>query len=62
MAVPVIMTGIRLSAIYVIAWATLASYIGARRAWRLDFQRLKSVPTVSYYRWNNSSYPPFSHR
>ena len=28
-AVPVIMTGIRLSAIYVIAWATLASYIGA---------------------------------
>ncbi|MGT2949478.1 ABC transporter permease [Streptococcus devriesei] len=29
LAVPVIMTGIRLSAIYVIAWATLASYIGA---------------------------------
>ncbi|WP_373760527.1 ABC transporter permease [Streptococcus ferus] len=29
LAMPVIMTGIRLSAIYVIAWATLASYIGA---------------------------------
>lgn len=29
MAMPVIMTGIRLSAVYVIAWATLASYIGA---------------------------------
>lgn len=29
LAVPVIMTGIKLSAIYVIAWATLASYIGA---------------------------------
>ncbi|MGT2906653.1 ABC transporter permease [Streptococcus dentiloxodontae] len=29
LAMPVIMTGVRLSAIYVIAWATLASYIGA---------------------------------
>lgn len=29
LATPVIMAGIRLSAIYVIAWATLASYIGA---------------------------------
>ncbi|MFD1393476.1 ABC transporter permease [Lacticaseibacillus jixianensis] len=29
MAMPVIMAGIRLSAVYVIAWATLASYIGA---------------------------------
>ncbi len=29
LAVPVIMSGIRLSAVYVIAWATLASYIGA---------------------------------
>ena len=29
LAMSVIMTGIRLSAIYVIAWATLASYIGA---------------------------------
>ncbi|MED9788523.1 MAG: ABC transporter permease [Latilactobacillus curvatus] len=29
MATPVIMAGIRLSAVYVIAWATLASYIGA---------------------------------
>ncbi|MGV3028344.1 ABC transporter permease [Streptococcus hyovaginalis] len=29
LAMPVIMTGIRLSAIYVIAWATLASYVGA---------------------------------
>ncbi|GAJ26583.1 osmotically activated L-carnitine/choline ABC transporter [Liquorilactobacillus sucicola DSM 21376 = JCM 15457] len=29
MAIPVIMAGIRLSAVYVIAWATLASYIGA---------------------------------
>lgn len=29
MAMPVIMSGIRLSAVYVIAWATLASYIGA---------------------------------
>ncbi len=29
MATPVIMAGIRLSAVYVIAWATLGSYIGA---------------------------------
>ncbi|MEK9199978.1 ABC transporter permease [Ureibacillus sp. 179-F W5.1 NHS] len=29
LAVPVIMSGIRLSAVYVISWATLASYIGA---------------------------------
>ncbi len=29
MATPVIMAGIRLSAVYVIAWATLTSYIGA---------------------------------
>lgn len=29
LAMPVIMSGTRLSAIYVIAWATLASYIGA---------------------------------
>lgn len=29
MAMPIIMAGIRLSAVYVIAWATLASYIGA---------------------------------
>ncbi|BDR60233.1 ABC transporter permease [Lactobacillus xylocopicola] len=29
LAMPVIMAGIRLSAIYIIAWATLASYIGA---------------------------------
>lgn len=29
LAAPVIMSGIRLSATYVIAWATLASYIGA---------------------------------
>lgn len=29
MAMPVIMSGIRLSAVYVLAWATLASYIGA---------------------------------
>ncbi|UQW96102.1 ABC transporter permease [Rummeliibacillus sp. G93] len=28
-AIPVIMAGIRLSAVYVISWATLASYIGA---------------------------------
>ena len=29
MAMPVIISGIRLSAVYVLAWATLASYIGA---------------------------------
>ncbi|MBD8035780.1 ABC transporter permease [Solibacillus sp. A46] len=29
LAIPVIMAGVRLSAVYVIAWATLASYIGA---------------------------------
>lgn len=29
MAMPVIMSGIRLSAIYVLAWTTIASYIGA---------------------------------
>ncbi len=29
MAMPVIMSGIRLSAVYVLSWATLASYVGA---------------------------------
>ena len=29
LALPVIMSGIRLSAVYMVAWATLASYIGA---------------------------------
>ncbi|HWL12542.1 MAG TPA: ABC transporter permease [Ureibacillus sp.] len=29
LAIPVIMSGIRLSAVYVISWATLASYVGA---------------------------------
>lgn len=29
LAIPVIMSGIRLSAVYAISWATLASYIGA---------------------------------
>ena len=29
LAAPVIMSGIRLAGVYVIAWATLASYIGA---------------------------------
>lgn len=29
LAIPVIMSGIRLSAVYVIAWATIAAYIGA---------------------------------
>lgn len=29
LAMPIIMSGIRLSAVYVISWATLASYIGA---------------------------------
>ena len=29
LALPTIMTGIRLGAVYVIAWASLASYIGA---------------------------------
>lgn len=29
LAIPIIMSGIRLSAVYVISWATLASYIGA---------------------------------
>lgn len=29
LAIPVIMSGVRLSAVYVISWATLASYIGA---------------------------------
>ena len=29
MAMPVMMSGIRLSAVYVLAWTTLASYVGA---------------------------------
>lgn len=29
MAMPIIMSGVRLSTIYVISWSTLASYIGA---------------------------------
>ncbi len=28
-AIPLILSGIRLSSVYVISWATLASYIGA---------------------------------
>lgn len=37
LAMPVIMAGIRCSAIYVIAWATLASYIGAGGLWDCIF-------------------------
>ena len=40
MATPVIMAGIRLSAVYVIAWATLASYIGAGGLGDLNFNGL----------------------
>lgn len=36
-AMPTIMAGIRLAAVYVIAWATLASYIGAGGFRRFDF-------------------------
>lgn len=37
LAMPIIMSGIRLSAVYVISWATLASYIGLWRIRRFYF-------------------------
>lgn len=41
-AMPVIMSGIRLSAVYVLAWATLASYIGAGGLGDLIFNGLQN--------------------
>lgn len=42
MALPTVMAGIRLSAVYVIAWATLASYIGAGGLGDLIFSGLNN--------------------
>ncbi|QQK08370.1 ABC transporter permease [Miniphocaeibacter halophilus] len=42
LAAPVIMAGIRLSAVYVVAWATLASYIGAGGLGDLIFSGLNN--------------------
>lgn len=42
LAVPVIMSGIRLSAVYAISWATLASYIGAG-----DLETLSLMGSIS---------------
>ena len=41
-AIPTIMAGIRLAAVYVIAWATLASYIGAGGLGDLIFSGLNN--------------------
>ncbi|MFV5772176.1 ABC transporter permease, partial [Pediococcus acidilactici] len=41
-AMPTIMAGIRLAAVYVIAWATLASYIGAGGLGDLIFSGLNN--------------------
>lgn len=43
LAAPVIMAGIRLSAVYVIAWATLATYIGAGGLGEIIFSGLKTA-------------------
>ena len=42
LALPTIMAGIRLAAVYVIAWATLASYIGAGGLGDLIFSGLNN--------------------
>jgi len=42
LAIPTIMAGIRLSAVYVLAWATLASYIGAGGLGDLIFSGLNN--------------------
>ncbi|HHX70644.1 MAG: ABC transporter permease [Miniphocaeibacter sp.] len=42
LAAPVIMAGVRLSAVYVVAWATLASYIGAGGLGDLIFSGLNN--------------------
>lgn len=56
MAMPVIMAGIRLSAVYAVAWATLASYIGAGglgdfifnglELYRIDFILAGTIPVT----------------
>ena len=38
LAIPVIMAGVRLSAVYLIGWATLASFIGGGRSRGLYFR------------------------
>ena len=49
-AIPTIMAGIRLAAVYVIAWATLASYYWRRRPRRPYFQWTKQLSTSFDYR------------
>lgn len=56
LAVPVIMTGIRLSAVYVIAWTTIAAYIGGGglgefifnglQGYRIDLILGGTIPTI----------------
>lgn len=56
LAVPVIMAGIRLSAVYVIAWATIAAYIGGGglgefifnglQGYRIDLILGGTIPTI----------------
>lgn len=47
LSAPVIMAGIRLSAIYVISWTTIASYIGAGGLGDFIFSGLKTFNTYS---------------
>lgn len=45
LAMPVIMAGVRLSAVYVIAWATIAAYIGGGGLGEFIFNGLQSFQT-----------------
>lgn len=47
LALPVIMSGIRLSAVYVVAWATIASYVGAGGLGDLIFAGLNNFDFAS---------------
>ena len=56
LAIPVIMAGIRLTTVYLIGWATLASYIGAGRIRGLYFQRYDPLSNRIYFGWSDPGY------
>ena len=56
LAIPVIMAGIRLTTVYLIGWATLASYIGGGGIRGLYFQRYDPLSNRIYLGWCHSSY------
>ena len=56
LAIPVIMAGVRLSAVYLIGWATLASFIGGGGLGDFIFDGLESFPDRPNYRWCDTGY------